>query len=53
MNPLVAPQFYPGDFAIIQRDVEMINKNKQTGFILDLMDGMFVQMFIWISVIKQ
>ncbi len=42
MTPLIAPSILAGDFANLQRDVEMINRSEADYLHIDIMDGVFV-----------
>jgi pentose-5-phosphate-3-epimerase len=34
MKPIIAPSILAADFTNLQRDIDMINRARQTGFIL-------------------
>jgi len=46
MNKLIAPSILAADFANLQRDIEMVNNSEADWFHIDIMDGVFVPIFL-------
>lgn len=42
MQPIIAPSILAGDFANLQRDIEMLNESQADWIHVDVMDGVFV-----------
>ena len=49
---MVAPSLLSANFADLKSDLEKINQSEADWLHLDIMDGVFVQYFIWFSCIK-